>query len=145
LKDSNIFSKFILRYLIATKNGQNRNDLKLPVDNKIFYFCCRKLFSEFSNICPNAGRCMYIYEGKLYRHCKFSANFRFRKMFYPDKISLSNPRELNWSSLNLIAKTRLFLFWLFEYSFDRYISIPCYSTLRHKGPFIIYTLGGGWW
>jgi hypothetical protein len=29
------------------------------VENKFFYLCCRKIFSEFSNICPNGGRCIW--------------------------------------------------------------------------------------
>jgi hypothetical protein len=38
----------------------------------------------------------------LYRHCKFSANFRFRKMFYPD-------------------------YSYFDYLSILLIAIPCYS------------------
>jgi hypothetical protein len=33
------------------------------VENKFFYLCCRKIFSEFSNICANGGRCIW---GKHY-------------------------------------------------------------------------------
>jgi hypothetical protein len=44
LKHTNLFSKIILKYLIANKN---RNDLKLPVANKFFYLCCRKIFMNF--------------------------------------------------------------------------------------------------
>ena len=28
------------------------------IENKFFYLCCRKIFLEFSNICPNRGRCI---------------------------------------------------------------------------------------
>jgi hypothetical protein len=62
----------------------------------------------------------------LYRHCKFSANFRFRKMFYPQNFVVYKSRVK--SSINLIAKTRLFLFWLYEYSFDSY-SLLFFSIL----------------
>ena len=44
----------------------------------------------------------------LYRHCKFSANFWFRKMFYP--LNFVHVTARVKSSLNLVAKTRLFLF-----------------------------------
>jgi hypothetical protein len=29
------------------------------VENNFFYLCCRKIFLEFSNICPNRGRCIW--------------------------------------------------------------------------------------
>jgi hypothetical protein len=29
------------------------------VENKFFYLCCRKIFPEFSNICPNGVRCIW--------------------------------------------------------------------------------------
>jgi hypothetical protein len=57
----------------------------------------------------------------LYRHCKFSANFSFRKMFYLQNYVVILRDE---SSLNLSPRL--------DYSYFDYLSIlltaiPCYS------------------
>ena len=90
--------------------------MKLPVENKFFYLCWHKIFSEFLNICPSGGRC--IWEKHYIGIASSLQTSAFVKCFI-HKISFSN-REVMYK---LIAKTRLFLFWLLEYSFD------CYSLL----------------
>jgi hypothetical protein len=88
------------------KNGQIRTTWNYG--SKIYCSTSApKNISQFSNISPNGGNI-------IYNHCKFSANFRFRKMFYPQNFVVESRVK---SSLNLIVKTYI------NYSYIDYLII----------------------
>jgi hypothetical protein len=120
LRHANLFSKIVWWYLIANKNGQYTDDLNLRVENKFFYFWCpQNIFGIFKHL-PKGGRC--IWEKHYIGIASSQQTSGFVIKMFDSQNFVVNSRVK--SSLNLIAKTRLSLFWLLD-SFDCYSL--CYS------------------
>ena len=121
LKHSNIFCKIIWWCLIANKNGQigmtNWNYRSETNFSESAAGRCRKIFSEFSHICPNGGRCICEKTSWNTRSIKSWNTRSFLRAFFTRVISAAKIKPLDiFSGFS-------------EFSILRYVT-PCFSSKR---------------